>query len=71
MHDSEVANSWAGALTLMDAYRWHRLNPIKVHPEFGQATFDAVDYRFKAENRVDVERLSDWSSVCGIQKLSK
>ena len=69
-HDTEVVNNWLSALNLMDRYRWHRLLPISVHPDFRHATLSAVESRFKSENRVDADRLSEWIEVCSIPRLS-
>ena len=35
-YSSNHVCSWRGALRLLDRYHWHRLYPLKVHPEFRQ-----------------------------------
>jgi hypothetical protein len=63
-HDSAWASSWEEALTLLDRYPWHRFSPIRVHPEFRQAVWAAVQKRCAGkEAAVD---LKQWRGRCGI-----
>jgi hypothetical protein len=62
-HKSEVANSWPGALELLDQYPWHKLRPREVHPEFQDIILDAVLERFKNER--NPRQLSRWKESCG------
>jgi hypothetical protein len=41
-YESNVVDSWEAALTLLDQYPWHRLSPLKVHPEFRTQIWTAV-----------------------------
>lgn len=64
-HDSMFTSSWEEALALLDRYPWHRFSPIRVHPEFRQAVWAAVEARYtgrKAEE--DLER---WRDRCAMK----
>lgn len=36
---------WEEALKLIDPYRWHRLFPVEVHPQFLERVLEAVESR--------------------------
>jgi hypothetical protein len=55
--------TWDAALNRLDRYRWFRLCPLQVHPEFKDTVFDAVISRFKADDQVDPP-LHNWSRLC-------
>lgn len=64
--NSPKSASWSEALELLDFYPWHQLFPLRVHPDFRGAVFDAVKVRYgDAEDSV-WNRLADWKKVCGI-----
>lgn len=44
-HNSPFVESFDEALKLMDRYPWHRLSPIKVHPDFRKTVWGAVQQR--------------------------
>lgn len=59
------ASAWRGALKLLDAYPWHRLYPLHVHPEFAGRILRAVKLRLARENLEYSERqLEEWMERC-------
>lgn len=61
-HDSQFTSSWAEALSLLDRYPWHRLYPIRVHPEFRQSVWSVVRTRYARDGSDhDLER---WRERC-------
>jgi hypothetical protein len=48
-HSSSVVDSWEEALKLLDRYPWHRLYPLRVHPEFRQKIWVEVQRRLSSE----------------------
>ena len=63
-HSSAFTSSWKEALELLDRNRWQRLSPIRVHPEFRQAIWAAVQQRYTGDDpEEDLER---WRDRCGI-----
>ena len=48
-HRSSVVDSWEEALKLLDRYPWHRLYPLRVHPEFRQKIWVEVQRRLSSE----------------------
>ena len=63
-HDSEVVSTWTAALKLLDEYPWHRLYPLKVHPDFQAKVLKAVVARNKRDG--NVRGLDRWKRVCGM-----
>jgi hypothetical protein len=63
-YDSHVIASWEAVLQLLDRYPWHLLVPLKIHPEFRQQIWAAVQTRFagRAGSSADIER---WRELCG------
>ena len=47
--DDHVVRSWDDALLLLDRYPWHRLVPLRVHPDFRLAILKAVEHRYATE----------------------
>ena len=41
---------WEAALTMLDRYRWARLHPLEVHPEFSEQVRMAVEERLGHKN---------------------
>ncbi len=63
-HDSNVVDSWESALGLLDRYPWHMLSPVRIHPEFREQIWIAVQRRF--EGRGDaMARIEKWRELCG------
>ena len=62
-HDSEVADSWRGALRLLDRYPWHMLAPLQVHPEFAGRVFEAAAERLEKEWQSGSRR-ERWAELC-------
>lgn len=52
------------ALDSLDRYPWHKLYPLRVHPDFRQKIFDVVVSRFEAEGEDRWNQLSKWREVC-------
>lgn len=67
-HDSEIADSWDGAIRLMDQYPWHRLSPRFVHPEFRKQVWAEVRQR-AGQGLVTPQRVGDWQSRCNIRNV--
>jgi hypothetical protein len=68
--DSKMVNSWEAALRLMDRYPWHRLFPLKVHPEFCEQVWAAVQDRFASDRRPREEsQLERWRELCAPRLL--
>ncbi len=40
-----VANSWEGALDLLDRYPWADLKPVRMHPDFKERILKALEER--------------------------
>ena len=64
---SDTTSNWSGVLTLLDRYRWPKLTPVLVHPEFWRETWDAIESRLEADGRVSSVRQFEWQEICGIQ----
>ncbi len=63
-HDSQFTSSWEEALALLDRYPWQRLSPIRVHPEFRQEVWTAVQKRYAGNDaQRDLER---WRDRCAV-----
>ena len=43
---TEWVDSWSQGLALLDRYRWFRLRPVRVHPEFREAVLAPVAVSF-------------------------
>lgn len=65
-HRSEVVNSWPAALNLMSSYPWRRLFPVKLHPEFKELIFAAVNSPSKGEEAVSEYEFERWKRKCGV-----
>ena len=64
-HTSPVADSWRGALKLMDRYPWQRFVAAEVHPEFAERIWQAYERRWSPSER-QYERYRDrWEIACG------
>jgi hypothetical protein len=67
-YDSNAVDTWESALVLLDRYPWHMLWPIKVHSEFRQQIWVAVQRRFESESRPGpMARIAigKWRQLCG------
>ena len=64
-HTSPAADSWRGALKLMDRYPWHRFVATEVHPEFAERIWQAYERRWSRGER---QRYRDrWEVACGLR----
>ena len=63
-HRSEVVNTLEEGLCLLDRYPWHRLFPLKVHPEFSAAILAAVRQRIAHDGEGAARGLGRWERVC-------
>jgi hypothetical protein len=54
------AETWDGALELLDAYTWAILHPDYVHPEFRQMVVSAVRERAADPGNACAEFIDDW-----------
>ena len=51
--------TWEAALTLLDAYPWHEMYPLAVHPQFHKQVHQAL-YRYPGINH---EQCYEWHRV--------
>lgn len=58
-----VADSWEGALRLLDRYPWHLLTPVRVHPEFRERILEAVEKRCVAERDTVSASIQRWRTA--------
>ena len=56
-HETAWIISWEAALTLLDAHPWHLFCPLRVHPDFTERVWTAVQVRFAANER----HKDDWA----------
>lgn len=63
-HDSNFTDSWDEALSLLDEYPWRQMYPIKVHPEFREAVWAALQNPQLNGGRIRM--LEQWKELCGI-----
>lgn len=63
--DSQFTSSWDQALALLDRYPWHRLFPIRVHPDFRQAVWSVVRTRYVGKG--SEHELERWRARCAIE----
>jgi hypothetical protein len=49
--ETEWVDSWEAALKLFDKYRWHTFHPVRVHPDFAQQIWAAVQKRVGRDKR--------------------
>ncbi len=64
-HQSETVTTIDEALHLLDTYPWHRLYPLKVHPEFSVLILEAARARINKEGGSALRGLERWERVCG------
>lgn len=64
-HLSPLADSWRGALKLMDKYSWHRFAPSEVHPEFAERVWRAYQRRWDKTDREEEHYRDRWQKICG------
>jgi hypothetical protein len=58
--------NWDEALRLMDRYRWARLHPLYVHPEFVERVRVAVEARLVDVDEASAERArGKWERLFG------
>ena len=64
-HSSPAADSWRGALKLMDRYPWQQFVATEVHPEFSERIWHAYERRWSRIER-QYQRYRDRGEVaCG------
>lgn len=63
--------TWEATLDFLDDHRWHRLPPIKVHPEFCERVFAAVAVRLAADPDERPGVLERWKYRCGFEEPSR
>jgi hypothetical protein len=63
-HHSVAVDSWEAALSLLDQYRWSRLRPIRIHPEFRQRVWLAVRERLQNNAEASKFALEAWRNLC-------
>jgi hypothetical protein len=61
---SRYVDSWGAALRLLDRYRWHRLYPLTVHPQFQDRVWTVVQLRFARDKEPDHHALERWRELC-------
>ncbi|MFZ4534909.1 tetratricopeptide repeat protein [Propionivibrio sp.] len=64
-HTSPAADSWRGALKLMDRYPWHCLTATEVHPEFAERVWQAYERRWSRIDRQYERNRDCWEIACG------
>lgn len=57
--------SFSEALNLLREYPWHKLSPLRVHPEFRQSIYERVVELSNADEEPN-ENLSKWKTQCGM-----
>lgn len=63
-HKSAVVDSWKAALKLLDQYSWCRLSLIRIHPEFRQKIWVAVQERLQSATDIPERKLKKWHELC-------
>lgn len=64
-HELDLATSWRGAVKLLDQHPWHRLTPLRVHPEFAEQVWRAYQRRVGSEEKAANSDLSaQWKRAC-------
>lgn len=61
-----VVESWDEALDLLDRAGWLRLPAVRVHPEFRERVWEAVQVRL-GDSQEDARRLERWRDRCGAE----
>jgi hypothetical protein len=69
-HKSAVVDSWKAALKLLDQYPWCRLFPVRIHPEFKQKIWVAVQKRLHGTTGISKRELNNWRKLCGTDTYS-
>lgn len=64
VHVSDWIETWDAALASLGRH-WHRFFPIKVHPDFKQTIWSAVQMRLAEDDDESEHRVSVWSTRCG------
>jgi len=62
---SLIVDTLEAALELLDVYRWPRLFPMSVHPEFRQKIWDALQERLQT-TKILPRQLRRWRVLCGV-----
>ena len=70
-HKSTVVDSWKAALKILDQYPWFRLYPIRIHPEFRQKIWVAVQERLNGKTGISKAELNSWRELCGADTYLK
>lgn len=73
--ESNWVGSWAAALHLLDRYRWDRLHPVAVHPDFQQRVWLAVRERLERDRLAVMSEnfeydLRRWRELCAVPTSS-
>lgn len=61
--DQEIVDTWEGALTLLDRYQWHRLVPMRIHPDFREQVMDVVRARYESHEGSQVRVPQRWQEA--------
>jgi hypothetical protein len=67
-HKSAVVDTWEAALKLLDRYPWCRLSPIRIHPEFKQKIWVALQGRLHVATGISQRELERWRKLCGADR---
>jgi len=66
-HESHWVRSWMEAVRLLDRYRWVRLIPVEVHPEFREEVFVESTRRLLEDHPDSARRsLERWAGICRV-----
>jgi hypothetical protein len=63
-HRSEAVTTLQEGLSLLDPYPWHRLHPLKAHPEFGAEIWSVVRQRIERDGGSALRGLGRWEAIC-------
>lgn len=66
-HPMRSADSWEGALQLLDSFGWMRLPGVMVHKEFRPRVWEAIQQRLTATDDRTKRMLDRWKERCGIE----
>ena len=71
-HNSAAVDTWEAALKLLDQYPWFKLYPIRIHPEFRQKIWLAVQEQLQNDTEASKFALRRWRELCeGLVQLAK
>lgn len=67
---SNIAESWPDAISLLDRYPWHNLQPLMVHPEFRSAVLNELKTRCEKLNCGEPRYGEKWTALCAQSAVS-